>query len=511
MGVFHSKPRRPVLLAIDQGTQSTRVCIYDADTLERIFTRQVALKQYTPAPGYTEHDPVEIFESVLHCMKPFATPRFLRKHQVLCIGITNQRETTIAWDKITGKPLHKAIVWLDTRTSKLVEQIKESHGGNGDALRPVTGLPLSTYFSGLKMRWLVENVPEVAKAAQEKRLCLGTVDAWLLYNLTGGASNGGVFVTDVTNASRYSLMDLASLKWSAQMCEELKVPMDALPSIVSSAEPYGAVADGLPLAGTTISGVLGDQHAALLGQRCREGEAKCTYGTGSFLLVNTGAKLCPSQSGLLTTVAFQLGRNSPTQYALEGAVPCAGMAVSWLKENLKMIDDARESETVASTVPNTGGCAFVPALQGLFAPRWRMDARGALVGLSLFTTRAHVVRAVLEGVAHSIREVVDAMAKDARKSLTTLRVDGGMTANKLVMQIQADLLGIPVECPSDAETTVRGAAVAAKIGAGLMSVQDAFKGSSVVSAWVPKTDDDARLRAREHWDKAVEKSLGWER
>ena len=503
MGV---RPSRAVVASVDQGTQSTRVLVYDADSMERLHVEQIPLTQHTPQPGWTEHDPREIWEGTLKLLRGVAKRR---RFQVLAVGITNQRETTIAWDKNTGEPLHNAVVWLDTRTDELVKEMVNKHGG-ADAFRNECGLPLSTYFSGLKMRWLIENVPAVADAAREQRLCLGTVDSWLLYNLTGGAKKGGVFVTDVTNASRYFLMNLNTRKWSASLCDALKVPMHALPAIASSAEPYGAIAEGLPLAGVTISGMLGDQHAALLGQRCREGEAKCTYGTGSFLLVNTGARICPSTHGLLTTVAFQLGRDSPTQYALEGAVPCAGMAVSWLKDNVSMIGTVRESEEVARTVPDTGGCMFVPALQGLFAPRWRTDARGALVGLSLFTTRAHIVRAVLEGVAHSIREMVEAMAHDAGKALTALRVDGGMTANGLFMQVQSDLLGIPVECPDDAETTARGAAVAARVGAGLVSVESAFKGAAVTTAWVPKVDDSERGRRAALFGVAVEKSLGWD-
>lgn len=497
---------RQVVGALDQGTQSTRFIAYDAKTLEKVAVEQLALTQHTPKPGWTEHCPKEIMETALGCMRKLARRRNL---QFVAIGITNQRETTVVWDRTTGEPLYNAIVWLDTRTSTLVHEMEAEFGGT-DAFRNTCGLPFSTYFSALKMKWLLENVPAVAKAASEKRLCLGTVDSWLLYNLSGGASHGGVFVTDVTNASRYFLMDLNTQQWSPAMCKALGVPLDALPTIVSSAEQYATVAERLPLAGVMISGCLGDQHAALLGQCCREGEAKCTYGTGSFLLVNTGAKICQSTHGLLTTVAFQLGRDSPTQYALEGAVPCAGMAVSWLKDNLEMLDAVSKSEEIASSVDDSGGCIFVPALSGLFAPRWRTDARGCIVGMSLFTTKAHIVRALLEGVAHQIREVVDAMGRDAKKKLKKMRVDGGMTSNALMMQIQADMLGTLVERPSDIETTARGAAVAAKIGAGLMTVQEAFDVASTdIRTWIPQINDDARQKASSDWEKAVERSLGW--
>lgn len=422
--------------------------------------------------------------------------------KVVSLGITNQRETTVVWDRATGKPLYNAVVWLDNRTSAICSAWEERVGGR-DYFRPVTGLPISTYFSAFKFQWLYEHVPAVRAAAAAGTCLFGTVDSWLIYCLTGDVK-GGVHVTDVTNAARTMLMDLGTLQWHQPYVELFGMRPDMLPRIVSNVEVYGHVAEG-PLEGVPISGCLGDQMAAMLGQRCVQGEAKNTYGTGCFMLLNTGPTPQPSKAGLLTTVAFQLGPSQPAQYALEGSVAVAGLGVSWLQSNLGVIEDAQESETLARQVPTTGGVYFVPAFSGLLAPHWDATARGVIAGLSGSSTRAHVVRAMLEAVCYQTREVLDAMKRDAGLQLKALRVDGGATKNNLLMQLQADILQVPVLRPVFQETTSMGAALAAGLAVGFWTLEEVFDHSSQQgsTAFSPEASTKEADRRYSCWQKAV--------
>eukprot|EP00241_Pyramimonas_parkeae_P002496 CAMPEP_0114234302 /NCGR_PEP_ID=MMETSP0058-20121206/5639_1 /TAXON_ID=36894 /ORGANISM="Pyramimonas parkeae, CCMP726" /LENGTH=524 /DNA_ID=CAMNT_0001345977 /DNA_START=65 /DNA_END=1639 /DNA_ORIENTATION=+ len=512
---------REVIAAVDQGTQSTRAVLYDVATMKPFAHQQLPHRQIYPQPGWTEHDPREIYDNALQCLQAVhekaVTACGDQELKVCALGITNQRETVIVWDKETGHPLHNAIVWLDTRTQDICDELVVEFGST-DHFRDLTGLPISTYFSAMKLRWLLKNVPEVKSAADAGRAMFGTVDSWLIYNLTGGVK-GGVHVTDVTNASRTMLMDLSSTAWHAPTVKALGVPMAMLPKIVSNAEVYGTVAEG-PMRGVPITGCLGDQHAAALGQRCRPGEAKNTYGTGCFLLLNTGPTLVPSTHGLLTTVAFKLGPDAPIHYALEGSVAVAGAAISWLKDNLGLIEKASDVEALARQVDDNGGMYFVPAFNGLFAPHWRSDARGCVVGLTQYCTKAHFARAALEAICFQSCEVLDAMRKDAGSALQiqALRVDGGAAANNLLLQLQADLLGVPVVRPEDIETTARGAALAAGMGAGLWdashflaSDMTAIKQLENPMMFHPSIPDEVRHRSKARWTDAVQRSLGWER
>ena len=442
---------------------------------------------------------------------------------IKAIGITNQRETTIVWDKTTGKPLHNAIVWLDGRTSHVCSTIIEQHGGS-DAFRDITGLPVSTYFSSYKLKWLLENVPEVAAAAEEGRCMFGTVDSWLLYNLTGGCSTtttttnensgGGIHITDVSNASRTNLMNLSTLTWHAETIEKFGASKVILPRICSNAEEYGKVAVvAVPeLAGVPISGCLGDQQAAMMGQRCVEQEAKNTYGTGCFLLLNTGTTAVPSTHGLLTTVAYQLGAAAAPCYALEGSIAIAGQGISWLRDSLGLIGDAAESESLANTVDDAGGVFFVPAFSGLLAPWWVSDARGVILGLTQHTRRAHIVRAMLEAICYQTRDVVEAMRHDADMSrLSCLFVDGGASQNDLLMQMQADILQVPVRRPLHMETTSLGAALAAGIGVGFWTMEEAFsdlKHASGGTLFEPAVGVEFADERHRKWKLAVERSMG---
>ncbi|GLC44941.1 hypothetical protein PLESTM_001667100 [Pleodorina starrii] len=520
--------------ALDQGTQSTRVFIFDRDCAP-IASHQVDLPQIYPQAGWCEHDPLEIWRTVLECMSRAwedAQQRVVSSGRpplrMVALGITNQRETTVVWSRTTGRPLHNAIVWLDNRTSELCDQLAAAHGGR-DAFRAITGLPISPYFSATKYLWMYENVPEVRAAVDRGDAAVGTIDSWLIWQLTGGAA-GGVHVTDVTNASRTLLMDLDSLDWHSSTLAAFRCPRSALPRIVSNAEVYGLItpspataphhaaalhtsgsasllgagpAAGLgggggmsihplgPLEGVPIAGCLGDQMAAMLGQRCRPGEAKNTYGTGCFMLLNTGQRRIASTHGLLTTVAFKLGPDRPANYALEGSVAVAGLGISWLRDNLGLIGSAAESEVLAASVKDTGGVYFVPAFSGLLAPHWRADARGVLLGMTSFTTRAHVVRAMLEAICFQTREVLDAMRRDAELDehhggLAALRVDGGAAANDLLMQLQADLLQVPVVRPAFRETTSLGAALAAGLAVNLWTREEVFAAAPQPQARPPQ-------------------------
>lgn len=502
-----------VIATIDQGTQSTRVYVYDSKA-KPISSDHVEFQQRRARAGWIEHDPEEIWQGVELCIQRAlkAAEKKAGPIKVKALGITNQRETTLVWDKTTGKPLHNAIVWMDSRTQSICKQIEEEHGSK-DYFRPVTGLPISTYFSSYKIKWLLENAPKVRQAVQSRQAYIGTMDTWLIYKLTGGCS-GGIFVTDVSNAARTNLMDIRSRQWHPKTCTYFGLEPDMLPEIKSNAEVFGYVKDG-PLQGVPIAGCLGDQHAALLGQRCKPMEAKNTYGTGCFLLLNTGSEAQESKHGLLTTIGYQLGPDEAPQYALEGSIAIGGAGVSWLRDQMGLIGSAEESEAIASSVNNTAGVYFVPAFGGLLAPHWRGDARGVIVGLTSYTNKAHIVRALLQAICWQAREVMDAMQKDAHFSqIQLLKVDGGASNNDLLMQMQADALQIPVERPSHLETTSLGAAFAAGIGIGFWSkewVLNAKKGafdskqagSSGGQTWQPNINKDTNSSQYAKWKKAV--------
>jgi len=491
--------------AIDQGTTSTRFIVFDR--AGRIASSaQEEHEQIYPQPGWVEHDAEEIWrrtESVI--AKAMQTGRF-KPTDLAAIGITNQRETTIVWNKKTGKPVHNAIVWQDTRVAADVAGFSKKSGQ--DRYRTKTGLPLATYFSGLKIRWILNNVSGARAQAEAGDLLCGTVDSFLIWKLTGGP-DGGVHVTDVTNASRTQLMNLSTLQWDENILREFEVPAQILPKIASSSEIYGHAK--LPsIRDVAVAGVLGDQQAALIGQVCfKPGQAKNTYGTGCFMLLNTGEKIIPSRFGLITTVAYKLG-NRPAHYALEGSIAITGALVQWLRDNIGLISSSEEIETLASTVADNGGVYFVPAFSGLYAPYWKDTARGVIAGLTRYVNKGHLARAVLEATAFQVREVVDAMAKDSTMNLDFLRVDGGMVQNNLLMQFQADILGIPVVRPRVSETTALGACYAAGLAVGLFKDTDELCANwAVDQRWEPKMDESSRERLYHFWKKAVTRSFDW--
>ncbi len=498
--------------ALDQGTTSTRFAIFDpAGQLVAIDQREH--RQILPEAGWVEHDPLEILDRARAVIAGALGQVNLDPADLVAIGITNQRETTVVWDRHTGRPIHNAIVWQDTRTDELVAELGR-HAGQ-DRFRAATGLPLATYFSGPKVRWILDHVPAAQSRAEAGDLLFGTIDTWLIWNLTGGPGRG-IHVTDATNASRTQLMNLASLDWDAQILAALDIPAAMLPRICSSSEVYGQIADGqIPgvaggLAGIPIAADLGDQHAALFGQTCfGPGEAKNTYGTGCFLLLNTGPVAVRSTKGLLTTVAYRLG-DQPPVYALEGSIAIAGALVGWLRDNLGLITGSDEIEPLARTVPDNGGVYIVPAFSGLFAPYWRSEARGVIVGLTGFVNRGHIARAALEATAWQTREVVDAMRADSGTTLAALKVDGGMVGNDLLMQFQADVLGIPVIRPRVSETTALGAAYAAGLAVGLWPDLDALRANwHEDRTWTPTLDPADRERAFGWWTKAVSRTFDW--
>jgi glycerol kinase len=459
--------------------------------------------QLHPQAGWVEHDPLELVANVRAAIDEAVAAAGASAADVAAVGITNQRETTVLWDRATGAPVANAIVWQDTRTAALVERLAGDAGL--DRLRTTTGLPLSTYFSGPKARWLLDADPALQARAEAGELCFGTIDSYVIWHLTGGA----VHVTDVTNASRTLLMDLRTLDWSEEALDLIGIPRAMLPEIRSSSEVYGELRDGTALDGVPIAGVLGDQQAALFGQACfSPGEAKNTYGTGCFLLVNTGAEPVASDA-LLTTVAYKLGPDGPPAYALEGSIAVAGAGVRWLRDQLGFIADADEVEALAASVPDTGDVYVVPAFSGLFAPRWRPDARGAIVGLTAYSTKAHIARAMLEATAWQTREVLDAV-QAAGGACTQLKVDGGMTVDELLMQLQADVLGIPAIRPRVAETTALGAAYAAGLATGVWSSIDDVRANWREDVrWEPRMDAAEVERRYARWRQAVERSLGW--
>ncbi|XP_070201897.1 glycerol kinase 3-like isoform X2 [Littorina saxatilis] len=501
--------------AVDQGTSSTRFLIFNSRTAELITYHQTEINQLCPHEGWVEEDPYEILESVKTCIESAVNNlKGLGNgiSDIKCIGITNQRETTVVWDKVTGKPLYNAIVWLDLRTASTVKNlIDKTPQKSKDYLRPYCGLPITTYFSAVKLRWLLDNSESVRKAVEEGRCLFGTVDSWIMWNLTGGV-NGGQHLTDVTNASRTMLMNLHTLKWDDFLCRFFDIPKSVLPEIRSSSEIYGSVASG-PLQGIPISGILGDQQAALVGQTCfKTGQAKNTYGTGCFLLYNTGPEVIESKNGLLTTVAYQFGPKRKAVYALEGAIAISGACVRWLRDNLGIIKTSAEVETLAQEVDSTHGCYFVPAFSGLFCPYWQDSARGILCGLSQFTTKHHIARAALEAVCFQTRELLEAMNQDSGIPLTVLQVDGGMTCNNLLMQIQADILQINVVRPSMPETTALGAAMAAGAAEGInvwnIDKDDATTiTTDVFTPSISQSDCDVRYA---RWKEAVLRSMNWQ-
>ncbi|HEX3519586.1 MAG TPA: glycerol kinase GlpK [Solirubrobacteraceae bacterium] len=491
--------------AIDQGTTSTRLILFDRDgRIAAVDQREH--EQIHPRAGWVEHDAREVWRRTREVIGGALAGSDTEAGEIAAIGITNQRETTVVWDRESGEPVCNAIVWQDTRTDRLVHELAGDEGV--DRLRSHVGLPLSTYFSGPKIAWILEHVPGARRRAEAGELAFGNMDTWVLWNLTGGV-HGGVHATDVTNASRTMLMDLRTLDWHEPSLELMGIPRAMLPEIRSSSEVYGEAA-GSALGGRPVAGILGDQQAALFGQTCfGPGEAKNTYGTGSFLLLNTGTEIVRSQK-LLTSVAAKVGEQ-PTTYVLEGSIAVTGAAVQWLRDQLGLIESAAEVEELALTVEDNGGVYFVPAFSGLFAPYWRDDARGVIVGLTAYARAGHIARAVLEATAWQTREVLDAANEVARAPLRELKVDGGMTADELLMQYQADVLGVPVVRPEVAETTALGAAFAAGLAVGFWADQEELRERwSVGRRWEPQMDEAHREREYAQWKKAVTRSFDWQ-
>ncbi|XP_057479702.1 glycerol kinase-like [Actinidia eriantha] len=506
--------------SIDQGTTSTRFIIYDKQA-RSIGSHQVEFTQFYPEAGWVEHDPMEILESARVCITKAIDKATADGHNVdgglKAIGLTNQRETTVVWSKSSGCPLYNAIVWMDIRTTSICRKLEKELSGGRNHFVDTCGLPISTYFSALKLLWLMENVDAVKEAVEKKDVLFGTIDTWLIWNLTGGVNNG-LHVTDVSNASRTMLMNLKTLTWDKPTLETLGIPIVILPKIVSNSEIIGKISRGWPIPGVPIAGCLGDQHAAMVGQACRKGEAKSTYGTGAFILLNTGEEFIQSNHGLLSTVAFKLGPDAPANYALEGSIAIAGAAVQWLRDSLGIIKSASEIEDLALQVDSTGGVYFVPAFNGLFAPWWRDDARGICIGITRFTNKCHIARAVIESMCFQVKDVLDSMHKDAgekgeaqnEKGEFLLRVDGGATVNNLLMQIQADLLGSPVVRPADIETTALGAAYAAGLAVGVWTEDEIFSSGhkkEEATIFHPALHEELRKKKVESWCKAVSRSF----
>ena len=490
--------------AIDQSTTSSRCVLFDADG-DLVAVDQREHEQITPRAGWVEHDAKVVWRRTREVIGGVMASSDAEAGDVVAVGITNQRETAVVWDRETGEPIHNAIVWQDTRTASTIRELAGDAGM--DRLRDVTGLPLSTYFAGPKVTWMLENVEGARAKADAGRLAFGTMDSWVLWNLTGGV-NGGIHATDVTNASRTLLMDLETLDWHQPALELMGIPRSMLPEIRSSSETYGEV-KGTALGGRPVAGILGDQQAALFGQSCfSPGDAKNTYGTGSFLLVNTGEEIVRTPA-LLSTVAAKIG-DAPATYALEGSIAVTGALVQWLRDRLRIIEDAAAVEALARTVEDNGGVSFVPAFSGLFAPRWRDDARGAILGLTAYANQGHIARAALESVAWQTREVVDAVDAVVDVPFTELRVDGGMTVNELLMQFQADVLGVPVIRPKVTETTALGAAYAAGLAVGFWKDLDELAGRwAEDKRWEPAMDEAEREAGYAQWKKAVSRTLNW--
>jgi glycerol kinase len=490
--------------AIDQGTTSTRFIVFDRQG-NIVALDQKEHKQFYPAPGWVEHDAMEIWNNTREVIQNSMRISGLRVEDIAALGITNQRETTVIWNKSTGFPVSNAIVWQDTRTADICNQLDQS--GKKDIFENKAGLPLATYFSGPKIKWLLDYYPEWRVQAENGELLFGNIDTWLIWNLTGGI-RGGVHVTDVTNASRTMLMNLNTLEWDEELMDLLNIPKPMLPRICSSSEVYGYASTSLPQ--VPISGDLGDQQAALFGQCCFEaGDAKNTYGTGCFMLLNTGETPVFSKNGLLTTVGYKLDK-LPAVYCLEGSIAITGALVQWLRDNLQIIDKSSDIEPLARTVKDNGDVYFVPAFSGLFAPYWRSDARGIIVGLTRYTNKGHIARAALEATAYQTREVLDAMQLDSNTHLTSVKVDGGMVVNDLLMQFQSDILGVPVVRPKITETTALGAAYAAGLAIGFWQTTDELVNNwTKDKEWNPRMDQSIREIYYFKWKKAVEKTLNW--
>lgn len=485
--------------AIDQGTTSSRCMVFDhAGTV--ISSAQKEHRQIFPKPGWVEHDASEIWDRTTEVIQDALASGGLTVSDIAAVGITNQRETTVLWDRATGVPVHNAIVWQDTRTADLCAVLGGQEGA--DRFRPLTGLPIATYFSGPKIAWMLDQSGDLRARAEAGEVLFGTMDTWLLWNLTGEHA------TDVTNASRTLLMNLETLDWDDKLMAAMGIPRAMLPEIRPSVGLFGTATG--PLKGVPVGGILGDQQAALFGQTCfDQGDAKNTYGTGCFMLMNTGERPIPSQNGLLTTVGYQIG-SAPPVYALEGSIAVAGALVQWLRDNLGMIERSSDVEALAETVPDNGDVYFVPAFSGLFAPRWRADARGVIAGLTRFATSGHIARAALEATAFQTREVLDAMRADSGVQLRQLKVDGGMVVNELLMQFQADILGVPVVRPKVAETTALGAAYAAGLAVGYWGGLDDLRTNwGEGSRWLPDLEDEDREMLYARWNEAVQRTLGW--
>jgi glycerol kinase len=491
--------------ALDQGTTSTRCMLFDHGG-NVVAVEQLEHEQIYPQPGWVEHDPQEIWQRSRQVMDAACNKASGGAGNVAAVGITNQRETTVVWDRNSGEPVHNAIVWQDTRTDKLCAEL-EKEGGQ-DRFRLKNGLPIATYFSGPKVRWILDNVEGAQDRADAGDLCFGNIDTWCIWNLTGG-TNGGLHITDVSNASRTMLMNLETLDWDDELLDAIGVPRSMLPEIRPSAAAYGEISDGV-FKGIQVAGDLGDQQAATFGQTCFSvGEAKNTYGTGNFLLLNTGNEAVQSKNGLITTVGYKIG-DQPAVYCLEGSIAITGALVQWLRDNLKMIRTAPEVEDLAKTVDDNGGCYIVPAFSGLFAPYWKGNARGVFAGLTRYVNNGHIARAALEATAFQSREVADAMNADSGVDLESLKVDGGMVGNETLMQFQADILGVPVIRPKVAETTALGAAYAAGLATGFWSTEDELRENWVEDKrWDPQMDSSARETAFHFWKKAVERTFDW--
>ncbi len=494
------------IIAIDQGTTSTRAIIFDHSG-SIVASGQKEHEQIFPKAGWVEHDPKEIWDNTREVIGQALSKANITRHNVKAVGITNQRETAVVWNKNTGEPVYNAIVWQDTRTQSIVDRLAAD--GGVERFKPIVGLPLATYFSGTKIVWILENVEGAREAAEAGDLLFGTTDSWVLWNLTGGV-DGGVHATDVTNASRTLFMDLETLQWRDDILEAFNVPKSMLPEIKSSSEVYGTVHDSSLLREVPVSGILGDQQAATFGQAAFDaGESKNTYGTGNFLIFNTDTEIVHSKNGLLTTLGYKLG-DAPAHYALEGSIAVTGSLIQWLRDNLGIISSAPEVEELAKTVEDNGGAYFVPAFSGLFAPYWRSDARGALVGLTRYVNKGHIARAALEATAFQTREVLDAVNADSGVDLTELKVDGGMIANNTLMQFQADILGVPVVRPVVAETTALGAAYAAGLAVGFWANLDELRANwQEDSRWTPNMSTEERERQLRNWKKAVTKTFDW--
>jgi glycerol kinase len=492
-------------VALDQGTTSSRSMVFDHSG-RVVAVSQKEHEQIYPKPGWVEHDPKEIWSRCQEVLDEAMEKAGASRDDIAALGITNQRETALVWDRTTGEPVYNAIVWQDTRTDKIVDELAKD--GGQDRFREKVGLPLATYFSGPKVRWILENVDGARAKAEAGDLVFGNMDTWLIWNLTGG-THGGMHITDVTNASRTMLMDLKTLTWDEEIAKTIGVPLSMLPEIHASSEVYGEINTG-NLTGISIAGDLGDQQAATFGQACFDaGDAKNTYGTGNFMLLNTSTELVQSKSGLLTTVCYKVG-DAPAVYALEGSIAITGALVQWLRDNLHMIQAAPQVEELAKSVDDNGGLYIVPAFSGLFAPYWRSDARGVFAGLTRYVNAGHIARATLEATAFQTREVMDAMATDSGVDLKELKVDGGMVANDLLMQFQADILGVPVIRPMVAETTALGAAYAAGIATDFWNgEQDVRDNWAEDKRWEPNMDADKRDAYYKEWKKAVTRTFDW--